>query len=1011
MGIWPADNSSSLSPVKVTNMQPAIIVVSDDGHGAADLAARLKQAGYAARAVPASGFRQREHSGEVADLALVDLGPGGVRVADSLNGYGVPVVYLVNGAGPHPEMLRRARETRPFGYLAKPVSTVQLRLGVESALSLHRREREREEAERRLARETEGIRSRERLLTTVLDNVAGGVVAADEKGDYVFTNAGVRKILGIDLPRVEMERRVTELGLYRPDGQTPMPIEEMPLPRALRGEETDDVQVFVRNTHWPDGRYVSISGRPAEFGDGKRGAVLVFRDVTRSQQESDRATALTRNLAEQTKLLNTVLHSMSEGVLVASSEGRLLYINRSGESILGKQLMDDLAPSEWAATYGLFHLDRRTMISTEDLPLMRALRGKETVDEQEYFIRNDRRPEGVYVSATAVPLRNGKEDVLGAVAIFRDITRQKEAEEELRRTLRDTQEHDNLMKTVFESMSDGVVVADSAGNFRLFNPAAEAIIGVGMVEVPPDQWTERYGLFEPDGKTHLPTEELPLVRAINGKRTIDAEVFVRNEQRPDGVYIVVNAEPLPGDGGGLAVFRDVTEQRRSERARIRAMHELREQTELMETVFDSVDDAIVAVDGSGTVVHVNRAAGSLSMIDESGAPLSVRSESVRFLYPDGITTVEDADLPILRAALKGEVVNDQDFVMVTESRREGMMLRVSARPLMASDGSRRGGVAIVRDVTEARQAEDALAQAFSQGKIEIIDTILHNIGNAINSVATGIDTIDRLLADDTLTQRLRSLVNALDAHRDDWTDYIENDPQGRLVLPFVMALGRDLVRRDAKILKAAQRAKSRSEHITEIIRTQGALKNQSMLTKEVDLEGTLMASVGLLEYTLRGLGIQVDIRCDGVPKVIKTQESDFQQMLVNLIRNSIDALMARKAGAPSEWEPRIRIRSYVRHPHLVIDVVDNGIGIRPDDLQTIFRAGVSTKEDGTGLGLHSAAIFVERSGGRIQAISEGIGHGATMRIEMRLLSLGVSERDTPRGGRDPSAAADGESGR
>lgn len=886
---------------------------------------------------------------------------------------------------------------------------MQLRLGVESALSLHRREREREEAERRLARETEAVRSRERLLTTVLDNVAGGVVAADDKGDYVFTNASVRKILGIDLPQVEMERRVTELGFYRPDQETPMPIEEMPLPRALRGEESDDVQVFVRNAHWPDGRYVSICGRPAEYADGSRGAVLIFRDVTRSRQAINRATAQTRNLMEQTKLLNTVLHSMSEGVLVAGSEGRLLYVNRSGESILGKHLMDDLDPSEWAATYGLFHSDRRTMIPTEDLPLVRALHGQEMVDEEEYFIRNDRRPEGVYVSATAVPLRNGREDILGAVAIFRDITRQKETEAELRRTLRETQEHDELMQTVFETMSDGVVVTDSSGNFKLFNPAAEAIIGVGMLEVPPDQWTERYGLFDLDRKTHLPTEELPLVRAITGRRTVDMEIFVRNEQRPDGVYIVVNAEPLPGDGGGLAVFRDVTVQRKSERARVRAMRELKEQTELMETVFDSVDEAIVAVDGSGTVVHVNRAAGLLSMIDERGAPLSTRSERVRIRYPDGTTPVDDADLPIIRAALNGEVVHDQDFMMVTDSHPEGLAIRVSARPLMTSDGSGRGGVAIVRDVTEARRAEDALAQAFSQGKVEIIDTILHNIGNAINSVATGIDTIDRLLADDTLTHRLRSLVNALEAHRDDWTDYIENDPQGRLALPFVMALGRDLVRRDAKILKAARRAKSRSEHITEIIRTQGALKNQSMLTKEIDLEASLMASVGLLEYALRGLGIRVDIRCDGVPKVIKTQESDFQQMIVNLVRNSIDAVMAHKAGAKREWEPRIRIRCYVSHPHLMIEVEDNGIGIRPDDLRAIFRPGVSTKEDGSGLGLHSAAIFVERSGGRIQAMSEGVGHGATMRIELRLLSLGVPETDTPGEDQGPSAAA-GEGG-
>ncbi len=981
----------------VTAMRSAILVVSDDGAAAADLVARLSEGDYAARAVPLSGWREAERRQELADLALVDLGPDGVGVADHLvNERGVPVVYLIDEADPDPKVLRRARKTRPFGYLAKPVATAQLHLGVECALSLHGRAREHAETERRLKRKIARVRARERLLTTILDGIADGVIAADEKGDYIFSNASVRRILDGDLPDLEMERRPREWGFYRLDRRTPIPIEEMPLPRALRGENTDDFKLFVRNSRVPDGMYASITARPTEFQDGSTGAVLVFRDITRTKKAEDTALETTRQLRNRTELLNTILDSMSEGVVVASRKGRLLFFNRGGESILGKPL-EDVGPSEWSETYGLFHADGRTMVRTEDLPLVRALRG-EHPREQEFCIRNDQQPEGVYVSATAVPLRNAEQDILGAVVIFRDITGQRTTEDKLRRSLRETREHDELMRAVFECMSDGVVVADAEGNFRLFNPAAEAIVGVGMLEIGPDQWTDKYGLFEADTKTPLATDMVPLVRAIGGAQTVDAEIFVRNEKRPDGVYIVVNGEPLPENRGGVVVFRDVTEHRQSEVARALVMKALEEQTELMEAVFDSVGEAILAIDSSGAVIHVNRAASSLLMIDHAGTPLNVRSERVRIRYPDGTTPVEEADLPVVRAAFRGEVVNDEDLMMFTDSRPEGITVRVSARPLRGSDGSSRGGVAIIRDVTEARRAEDALAQAFAQGKIEIIDTILHNIGNAINSVATGIDTIDRLLADDTLVRRLEALVEALEAHRDDWADYIENDPQGRLALPFVMALGRDLLVRDAKILKAIERAKARSEHITEIIRTQGALKNQSMLTKEVELEGSLAASVGVLEHLLQTLGIRLEIQYEGVPKVIRTQESDFNQMIVNLVRNSIDAVKARGEIEPSEWKPRIRIRCHVRHPHLVIEVEDNGIGIRRDSLRAIFRAGVTTKKHGTGLGLHSAAVFVERSGGRIQAISEGVGRGATIRVEMRLLSLGVPETGTREGG-------------
>ena len=51
------------------------------------------------------------------------------------------------------------------------------------------------------------------------------------------------------------------------------------------------------------------------------------------------------------------------------------------------------------------------------------------------------------------------------------------------------------------------------------------------------------------------------------------------------------------------------------------------------------------------------------------------------------------------------------------------------------------------------QAEEALTQAFAQGRLEIVDTILHNIGNAINSVSVGIDTLHHQLMNDKLTPR------------------------------------------------------------------------------------------------------------------------------------------------------------------------------------------------------------------------------------------------------------------
>lgn len=58
------------------------------------------------------------------------------------------------------------------------------------------------------------------------------------------------------------------------------------------------------------------------------------------------------------------------------------------------------------------------------------------------------------------------------------------------------------------------------------------------------EWTERYGLFHPDKTTPLPVDQLPLVRAANGKQVDDFNLFVRNPRVPDGAFISVNATPL-----------------------------------------------------------------------------------------------------------------------------------------------------------------------------------------------------------------------------------------------------------------------------------------------------------------------------------------------------------------------------------------------------------------------------------------------------------------------------------
>jgi len=101
---------------------------------------------------------------------------------------------------------------------------------------------------------------------------------------------------------------------------------------------------------------------------------------------------------------------------------------------------------------------------------------------------------------------------------------------------------------------------------------------------------------------------------------------------------------------------------------------------------------------------------------------------------------------------------------------------------------------------------------------EIVDELVHSIGNAITSVTIGIGTIRENVANGKPTRHLLSLAKAVDEHQDDFGDYVKNDPQGQKVAPFIIALADDLAKHDRELAKTANRVHERAEHIANIIR-------------------------------------------------------------------------------------------------------------------------------------------------------------------------------------------------
>jgi PAS domain S-box-containing protein len=253
--------------------------------------------------------------------------------------------------------------------------------------------------------------------------------------------------------------------------------------------------------------------------------------------------------------------------------------NPAAERIMGLG-PEEMSPEQWSAHYGLYGADGVTLLPPEKNPLLCAIRGKSSTTEM--FMCNLGRGGGIWVEANAGPLKDKEGVVRGGVIAFRDITERKRVEAtllgqagELARSREELESQGLVLRSVLDSMAEGLVATDEQGKFVIWNQAAERIVGLGPAEMSPEQWSAHYHLYLPDAVTPFPPEDNPLLRAIRGE-TGTAEMFLRNREQGGGIWVEANGAPLRGkDGvahGGVVAFRDIT-QRKTDEREIRKLNE------------------------------------------------------------------------------------------------------------------------------------------------------------------------------------------------------------------------------------------------------------------------------------------------------------------------------------------------------------------------------------------------------------------------------------------------------
>ncbi len=297
---------------------------------------------------------------------------------------------------------------------------------------------------------------------------------------------------------------------------------------------------------------------------------------------------------------------------------------------------------------------------------------------------------------------------------------------------------------------------------------------------------------------------------------------------------------------------------------------------------------------------------------------------------------------------------------------------------------------IAMDITNRKQAEENIASLNQQlvssarkaGMADVATSMLHNVGNILNSANVGLSLICESY-DHSIVNKILTVLEMMKDNQQNLNIYLFNDEKGKLILPYLISAYEDFNKEVSKNHAEIKNLVTHLNHIREIIDMQQNISGKSTLVETISLKETIDTALKMSTHKLGTDIIQIEKIYDA-HDIIQTDKSKLLQILVNLLQNAKDAIFSNEH--PNNKKISITVRKEDNNKIKLL-ISDSGIGIDPKDKIKIFSFGFTKKEGGHGYGLHASALFAKELGGSLELESEGIGKGATFTLSLPLNTL------------------------
>jgi PAS domain S-box-containing protein len=746
-------------------------------------------------------------------------------------------------------------------------------------------------------RAEEALRESERKYRALVDNALVGVFKTNIRGDIIYVNEALSEMFEFDSPEEMTGSGV--LTRYRNPEDRHMLIEGLRKTGHISNHEVDCL------TKHGNSRTILINA--ALEGDIISGMIL---DITKRKQAEEA-------LAWAESKYRTIFDNAIEGIYQSTPDGRFITANPTLASMLGYENPDELKNS-------VQNIETQLYTDQKRRSEFRAL--VEHRGSVEGFESRLRRKDGsaIWISENARAVRDRYGEIKYYEGTLQDITQRKEAELALK-------ESENKYRQLVEQAVDGIFIANRDGTILLANQKSCEMLGYAENE-----------LLQLNIEDTYPPEEKYLARRRMSELQPGKSMhFERRVRKKDGTFFPAEVDlRMLVDSKFQGVIRDISEKKQAE-----------ESIQKLLRAIEQTDEVIFMTDIDGTITYVNPAFEKVYGFTRDAAV----GKNPRILKSGLVSQQEYSEY--WQTILSGRNVR-KEYINRT---MDGKLVTVDASvsPIFSTQGKLSGFIAVQKDITEQKRAEEQRKslemQLLQSQKIESVGTLAGGIAHDFNNI------LGIILGHATVLERA------------------VHDPS-----------------RSSKSVEAIIKAVQRGANLVRQILT--FARKTDVFFEAVSVNDTITELVKMLEETFPKT-ITFVVQLQQAAPLIEADRTQLHQTMLNLCVNARDAMP--EGGTITIITRTVPVTTLRRRfpdaaaaEFICIRVSDTGVGMDEQTKRRIFEPFFTTKGlgKGTGLGLAVAYGIMESHNGYIDVESDP-GVGTTFSLYLPVPAAQVASTD------------------